>query len=162
MPFVDLAAFSSSRWPSWAFLDLWSSSCALWGLGFKIQTLCFVLSMDSSRRRLKNQVVSTLVWYVISHWHAEDWIQFWDILGVLPLFLVHVENRVCLSHSVQVAGAAWRALTRIEAGVGDLMQRIGDGQAQVRYSLSERLRGQVMLCAVCTVHKETRSAGFLV
>jgi hypothetical protein len=25
-----------------------------------------------------------------------------------------------------------------------------------------RLRGRVMLCAVCTVHKETRSVGFLV
>jgi hypothetical protein len=26
-----------------------------------------------------------------------------------------------------VAGAAWRAVTRIVAGVGDLVQRIGDG-----------------------------------
>jgi hypothetical protein len=44
----------------------------------------------------------------------------------LPLF--HLENRVCLSHDVQVAGAAWRAATRIIAGVGDLMQRTGDGR----------------------------------
>jgi hypothetical protein len=29
---------------------------------------------------------------------------------------------------VQVAGAAWRAVTRIVAGVGDLMQRTGDGR----------------------------------
>jgi hypothetical protein len=28
---------------------------------------------------------------------------------------------------VQVAGAAWRAVTRIVAGVGDLVQRTGDG-----------------------------------
>jgi hypothetical protein len=28
---------------------------------------------------------------------------------------------------VQVAGAAWRAATRIVAGVGDLVQRTGDG-----------------------------------
>jgi hypothetical protein len=32
-----------------------------------------------------------------------------------------------LSHGVQVAGVAWRAATRIVAGVGDLVQRIGDG-----------------------------------
>jgi hypothetical protein len=29
---------------------------------------------------------------------------------------------------VQVSGAAWRAETRIVAGVGDLMQRTGDGR----------------------------------
>jgi hypothetical protein len=62
VPFVDLVAFPSSIWPSWAFLDLWSSNCASWGLGLEIHTLCFLLSMDSSRGRLRNQVVSTLVW----------------------------------------------------------------------------------------------------
>jgi hypothetical protein len=44
---------------------------------------------------------------------------------LLPLF--HLENHVCLSHGVQVAGAAWRAATRTVAGVGDLVQRTGDG-----------------------------------
>jgi hypothetical protein len=39
-----------------------------------------------------------------------------------------LENCVCLSHVVQVAGAAWRAATRIVAGVGDLVQRIRDGR----------------------------------
>jgi hypothetical protein len=34
--------------------------------------------------------------------------------------------------------------------------------AQVGYSVAGRSRGQVALCAVCTVHVETRSAGFLV
>jgi hypothetical protein len=29
---------------------------------------------------------------------------------------------------VQVVGAAWRAVTRIVEGVGDLVQRIGDGR----------------------------------
>jgi hypothetical protein len=33
-----------------------------------------------------------------------------------------------LSRSVQVAGAAWRAATRTMAGVGDLVQRTGDGR----------------------------------
>jgi hypothetical protein len=34
--------------------------------------------------------------------------------------------------------------------------------AQVGYSVVRRLRGRVAPCAVCTVHMETRSAGFLV
>jgi hypothetical protein len=34
--------------------------------------------------------------------------------------------------------------------------------AHVRYSVAGRSRGQVALCAVCTVHVGTRSAGFLV
>jgi hypothetical protein len=34
--------------------------------------------------------------------------------------------------------------------------------AQVGYSAAGRLRGRVALCAVCTVHMETRSASFLV
>jgi hypothetical protein len=33
-----------------------------------------------------------------------------------------------LSRGVQVAGAAWRAVTRIMAGVGDLVQRTEDGR----------------------------------
>jgi hypothetical protein len=42
------------------------------------------------------------------------------------------------------------------------MQRIRDGQTQIGYSVVRRSGGRVMLCAICTVHKETRSAGFLV
>jgi hypothetical protein len=34
--------------------------------------------------------------------------------------------------------------------------------AQVGYSMSGRSGGQVTQCAACTVHVETRSAGFLV
>jgi hypothetical protein len=37
------------------------------------------------------------------------------------------KNRVCLSRGVQEAGAIWRAATRTVAGVGDLVQRTGDG-----------------------------------
>jgi hypothetical protein len=61
-----------------------------------------------------------------------------------------------------VTGATWRATMRIKAGVGDRMKRTGDSQAQVGYSVAERLRGRVTLCAVWTMHKGTRSAGFLV
>jgi hypothetical protein len=37
-----------------------------------------------------------------------------------------VENHVCLSRDVQVAGAAWRVVTRIVAGVEELVQRTRD------------------------------------
>jgi hypothetical protein len=46
---------------------------------------------------------------------------------VLPLS-IHAENRVYLSHGVQVTGATWRAMTRIMAGVGVPVQRIEDAQ----------------------------------
>jgi hypothetical protein len=44
------------------------------------------------------------------------------------LHLFRLENRVCLSRGVQVAGVAWRAVTRTMIGVGDLGQRTGDGR----------------------------------
>jgi hypothetical protein len=47
------------------------------------------------------------------------------------------------------------------AGVGELVQRIGDGQAHVRYMVVGRSRGRVTLCVICTVHKKMRSVGFL-
>jgi hypothetical protein len=45
----------------------------------------------------------------------------------VPLSLYRVDNRVCMSHGVQVAGASWWTAMRIMARVGDLVQRIGDG-----------------------------------
>jgi hypothetical protein len=51
---------------------------------------------------------------------------------VFLLPLVHLENPICLSHGVQVAGVAWHAVMRTVAGVGDLVQRTGDAHtAQV-------------------------------
>jgi hypothetical protein len=81
---------------------------------------------------------------------------------VLPYYIFRVEKRFCLSRDVYVTGAAWRTMMRIEAGVRDLVHRTRDGQAQVGYLVAGRLRSRVTLCAVCTVHKETRSVGFLV
>jgi hypothetical protein len=52
-------------------------------------------------------------------------------------------------------------MTRIMIGVGDLMQRIRDGQAQVGYSVVEQSRGYVTLCVLYT-YKEMRSVSFLV
>jgi hypothetical protein len=51
---------------------------------------------------------------------------------------------------------------RIVVGIGDLLWRTEDAQAQVRYSVAERSRGRVTLCVVYTMHMETRSASFLV
>jgi hypothetical protein len=58
------------------------------------------------------------------------------VLSYYLLFLL--ENHVCLSRSVQVIGVAWWAAMKIVVGVGDLLQRIEDDQAQVRYSVAER------------------------
>jgi hypothetical protein len=65
---------------------------------------------------------------VMSHWLGVVWIWIQDITVVLPLFLVSLENRICLSRGVQVVSSAWRAATRIMAGVGNLVQRTGDGR----------------------------------
>jgi hypothetical protein len=46
---------------------------------------------------------------------------------------VHVENHICLCRGVQVAGAIRREVARIVVGVGDLVQRTGNGKAQVGY-----------------------------
>jgi hypothetical protein len=51
---------------------------------------------------------------------------------------------------VQVAGAVWRAMTRIVTGVGDLVQRIGDGRTGriLDRRVIERSGG-----AVCGLHR---------
>jgi hypothetical protein len=46
---------------------------------------------------------------------------------IFLLSLFCLENHVCLSRDVQVAGAVWRAVMRIMTGVGDLVQRTEDG-----------------------------------
>jgi hypothetical protein len=46
-------------------------------------------------------------------------------------------------------------------GVEDMMQRTGDDR-EVGYTVARRSRGRVVLCVICTVHVETRSAGLLV
>jgi hypothetical protein len=78
---------------------------------------------------------------------------------LLPLF--HLENHVCLSRGVEVVGAEWRAATWTVAGVGDLVQRTGDGRTG-RVLDGKWSRGRVAPCAVCTWHVETRNTGFLV
>jgi hypothetical protein len=65
-----------------------------------------------------------------------------------------------LSCGVQVAGAAWRAATRIVVGVGDLVQKIGDGRTgQVLGGWTIERSGD----AVCGLHRAHEDAehGFL-
>jgi hypothetical protein len=54
-----------------------------------------------------------------------------------------------LSRDVQVAGVAWLAATRTMAGVGDLVQRTGDGRTNwvLNGRAVERSGG-----AVCSLH----------
>jgi hypothetical protein len=69
---------------------------------------------------------------------------------VLPLSLFRLQNHIYLSHGVQVAGAAWRATTRIVIGVGDLVQRTRDGRT------GRVLGGQMIKRlddAVCGLHR---------
>jgi hypothetical protein len=79
---------------------------------------------------------------------------------ILPLSLFCVENHVCLSHGVQVTVMTWRAVMRIMAGVGDLVQITGDGQTQASNSVVEQSRGWVTLCAVCIVRWGARVSWF--
>jgi hypothetical protein len=54
-------------------------------------------------------------------------------------------------------------VTRIEVGVKDLVRRIVDDQAPVRYSVAEQSGGQVTSCAIYIVHvEEMRIMSFLV
>jgi hypothetical protein len=64
--------------------------------------------------------------------------------------LFRSENHVCMSRGVQVAGAAWRATTRIVAGVGDLVQRTRDGHTGRVLSGREVERSGG---AVCGLHR---------
>jgi hypothetical protein len=71
-----------------------------------------------------------------------------------------LENHVCLSRSVQVAGAAWHAEMRIMAGVGDLVQRTRDGRTgRVLISRAIERSGGAMCGLQCARGDEER--GFL-
>jgi hypothetical protein len=69
---------------------------------------------------------------------------------VFLLSLFHLENHVCLSHGVQVAGVAWRVAMKIVAGVGDLVRMTGDGRTcQVLGGRAIKRSGD----AVCGLHR---------
>jgi hypothetical protein len=54
-----------------------------------------------------------------------------------------------------------RAVTRIVAGVGDMVQRTRDGHTG-RVLSGRAVRRSSGMCVVCNVHMETRDAGFFV
>jgi hypothetical protein len=71
-----------------------------------------------------------------------------------------LENRVCLSLGVQVAGAAWRAAMRVVAGVGDLVQRTRDGRTgRVLGGRAVERSGELM-CGLHLAHGD-EERGFL-
>jgi hypothetical protein len=79
---------------------------------------------------------------------------------VFLLLLFRLENRVCLSRDVQLVGAAWRAVTMIVVGVGDLVRRTGDGRT------CRVLGGRAIersVGAVCGIHRARgdEDCGFL-
>jgi hypothetical protein len=61
---------------------------------------------------------------------------------------------------VQVAGTAWRAVTRIMAGVEDLMQRIGDGHTGRVLSGQAIEKSGGAACGLHRVHGD-EECGFL-
>jgi hypothetical protein len=71
------------------------------------------------------------------------------VLFCFSFTCVSLENHVCLSHGVQVAGAAWCTVTRTVVGVGDLVQRTEDDRTGRVLSgrAVERSGG-----AVCSLH----------
>jgi hypothetical protein len=69
-----------------------------------------------------------------------------------------VENRVCLSHDMQVAGVAWWATMRIMAGVGDLMQRTGDDRTGRVLSGRTIRRSGNIVCSRYHAHEDKKHA----
>jgi hypothetical protein len=59
-----------------------------------------------------------------------------------------VKNRVCLSRDVQVTGTAWRVAMRIVIGVGDLVQRTGDGHTGLVLSGRAIKRSDDVVCGL--------------
>jgi hypothetical protein len=128
-PFIGFYGFPSSRWLFWAFLGFLGLLAVLHGILDSNFKLCaFVVNglIKGEIEKLSGQFLGLIV---MSHWLGEVWIRIQDSLVLfffLPLFCL--ENHVCLSCGVHVVDAAWRAVMRTVAGVGDLVQRTGDGR----------------------------------
>jgi hypothetical protein len=96
---------------------------------------------------------------VMSHWLGEIWIWIQNSFVCFTfIFISWLDNQVWLSRGVQVAGAAWSIVTRIVIGVGDLVQRTDDGQAQVGYLVIGRSGNTV--CGLHCAHRD-EERGFL-
>jgi hypothetical protein len=73
---------------------------------------------------------------------------------IFLLSLFHLENRICLSRCVQVAGAAWRTAMRIVAGVADLVQRTGNDRISRVLGGRTIERSGVTVCGLHHVHRD--------
>jgi hypothetical protein len=68
------------------FFGFWIFYLCFMCLRFEIQTLCFLLSMYSSRKRLRNEVISTIVWlwWVIDlSWFEFESMIFWIFYPII-------------------------------------------------------------------------------
>jgi hypothetical protein len=82
------------------------------------------------------------------------------ILFCFPFILFCLKNHVCLSCDVQVVGAAWRAAMRIVAGVGDLMQRTGDGHTGRVLGGQAIKRSGATVCGLHHAHRDEERGFF--
>jgi hypothetical protein len=73
-------------------------------------------------------------------------------LFILLLSLFCLENHVYLSHGVQMVGTTWRAVTRIVARVGDLVQRTGNGRTGQILGGRAIERSGVAVCGLHRAH----------
>jgi hypothetical protein len=97
----------------------------------------------------------------MSNWLASVWIWIQEILVVLSLSILYGDSCLLVS---------WCAGDRCDMAGSD--ENHGKSRrdsaedwgwsSQVGNSVPARSRGRVTLCVVCTMHKEMRSAGFLV
>jgi hypothetical protein len=71
-----------------------------------------------------------------------------------------VDNHVCLSHGVQVASAAWHAAARIMIGVGDLVQKIGDGHTGRVLDGWAIKRSSSIVCSLHRAHGDEKRGFF--
>jgi hypothetical protein len=99
--FVGFCDFSSSRWPSWAFLVFLGLLAVLHGILDSNFKLCAFVINGLIKGEIEKPSGQFIGLIVMSRWLGEVWIRIWDSL-VLFFFLslFHLENRVCLSRGV--------------------------------------------------------------
>jgi hypothetical protein len=128
LSFVGFCGFPPARWSSWAFLSFFYLLAVLHEILDSNFKLCAFVVIGLMKGEIEKPIGQFLGLIVRSHWLARFEFESEIVLFYFYLLLFCSKNRVCLSHGVQVAGAAWRASTRTVAGVGDLVQRTGDGR----------------------------------
>jgi hypothetical protein len=117
--------------------------------------LCFVL--DGKAFDVRNYVVSIFIcmWWIINL----PWFEF-ESEKFLWFYLCYLVWRITFACLVVYRWQVWYDKDCCRSRRPGAEDR--DGQVQIGYLMTERLRCQVMLCAVCIVQMKTRSPGFLV